>query len=47
MRPESDRWFGAAAVIQKIHCTAVVKRHLSKKAKLSIHQMIYMSMSFG
>lgn len=47
MKPELDRWFGAAAVIQKIYRTAVVKRHLSKKAKLSILQMIYMSMSFG
>lgn len=47
MKPELDRWFVAAAVIQKIYWTAVVKRHLCKKAKLSIYQMIYMSMSFG
>lgn len=52
MKPEMDRWFGAAlAVMQKMYWTVVVKRHLSKKAKLLIYQMIFQpsptSMRFG
>ncbi len=42
MKREMDRWIGAAsAVMRTMNLSVVVKRELSKKAKLSIYQPIY------
>ncbi len=42
MERETDRWIGAAAaVIWTLYLIVVVKKELSRKAKLSIYQSIY------
>ena len=42
MEREIDRWIGAAsAVMRTLNRSVVVKRELSRKAKLSIYRSIY------
>jgi len=42
MEREMDRWIGAAsAVMRALYRSVVVKRELSRKAKLSIYRSIY------
>ncbi|KAK0140999.1 hypothetical protein N1851_021987 [Merluccius polli] len=49
MEREMDRWIGAAsAVMRALYRTVVVKRELSRKAKLSIDQSIYVpTLTYG
>ncbi|KAK0152855.1 LINE-1 reverse transcriptase [Merluccius polli] len=49
MEREIDRWFGAAsAVMRTLHGSVVVKRELSRNAKLSIYQSIYIpALTYG
>ncbi|KAK0155354.1 DNA-directed RNA polymerase II subunit RPB1 [Merluccius polli] len=49
MEREIDRWIGAAsAVMRTLHGSIVVKRELSRKAKLSIYQSIYVpALTYG
>ncbi|KAK3510452.1 hypothetical protein QTP70_006835 [Hemibagrus guttatus] len=49
MDHEVDRWIGAAAaVMQSMYQSVVVKKELSRKAKLSIYQSIYVpTLTYG
>ncbi|KAK3545223.1 hypothetical protein QTP70_002063 [Hemibagrus guttatus] len=49
MDREIDRWIGAAAaVMRSMHRSVVVKKELSRKAKLSIYQSIYaLTLTYG
>ncbi|TWW69275.1 hypothetical protein D4764_18G0000810 [Takifugu flavidus] len=49
MEQEIDRWIGAAsAVMWTLHRSVVVKRELSRKAKLSIYQSIFVpTLTYG
>ncbi|KAK3550515.1 hypothetical protein QTP70_000068 [Hemibagrus guttatus] len=49
MDRETDRWIGAAAaVMQSMYRSVVVKKELSRKAKLSIYQSIYVpTLTYG
>ncbi|KAI3373872.1 hypothetical protein L3Q82_021981 [Scortum barcoo] len=49
MEREIDRWIGAAsAVMRSVYRTVVVKKELSRKAKLSIYRSIYVpTLTYG
>ena len=49
MEREIDRWIGAvAAVMRSLYRSVVVKRELSRKAKLSIYRSIYVpTLTYG
>ena len=49
MECEIDRWIGAAAaVMQSLYLSVMVKRELSRKAKLSIYPSIYIpTLTYG
>ena len=49
MEREIDRWIGAAsAVMRSLYRSVVVKRELSRKAKLSIYQSVYVpTLTYG
>ena len=49
MEREVDRWIGAAAaVMRSLYRSVVVKKELSRKAKLSIYQSIYVpTLTYG